>query len=536
MRHLGSTLLAALFVAFTLPATPAAADPASGFSAVPLAPHVLEGLRAQGKKVDFHVPATANRGKKFNPTGTTVGTLATAPVQKVLVLFIDFPDAPPGGPATRTDLSTFDDMLFGTSYDPPEYAPYVGHPTDRTLKNYYRQVSYGAVDVITLNLPSTMGWARAAHPYAWYCTADGVHDNGFGAYPQNVQGLVIEAIQAADPYVDFSKYATDGVVPNLFVVHAGTGAEWSGAPDIIWSHSWDLTEGTGMAGFVADGVKLNNYAMMNEVGGDLTGFYNGEVDPAFPPTVGVYAHEYGHVLGLPDEYDYGYESEGTGALSLMAGGSWGVWPLSYIFLGNSPAFLDAWSRIRLGFTTPTLVTSATAVALPPAETSPLVYKMVVPFSSGKEYFLFENRQALGMDEGLKRYGLHGLAIYHVDETVLSRSYWLPNEAENWKLFRSEGAPKAANGETHYGISLMQADNGWHLEHGANAGDAGDLYPGYWGVTSFSSYSKPNSSAYYFWGGSDPKYGYSGVTADGIVERGTTINATLSFVPWKAPKK
>ena len=34
---------------------------------------------------------------------------------------------------------------------------------------------------------------------------------------------MIEAIKAADPLVDFSQYAIDGVVPNLFVVHAGHG-------------------------------------------------------------------------------------------------------------------------------------------------------------------------------------------------------------------------------------------------------------------------------------------------------------------------
>jgi immune inhibitor A len=59
------------------------------------------------------------------------------------------------------------------------------------------------------------------------------------------------------------------------------------------------------------------------------------------------------VLGLPDQYDYGYESEGTGNFSLMAGGSWNRFPNKGIFSGNSPAELDAWSKYRLGFVTPT---------------------------------------------------------------------------------------------------------------------------------------------------------------------------------------
>jgi len=48
--------------------------------------------------------------------------------------------------------------------------------------------------------------------------------------------------KAADPYVDFSVYAVNGEVPNLFVVYRGTGAEWSTDPSLIWSHSWDLKE------------------------------------------------------------------------------------------------------------------------------------------------------------------------------------------------------------------------------------------------------------------------------------------------------
>ena len=343
-----------------------------------------------------------------------------------------------------------------------------------------------------------------------------------------------------------------GEVPNLFVVHAGTGAEWSTDPRIIWSHSWNIAYETDPAyanGYVADGVKIINYATMPEVGGDVTG-YLGIVRGPYPPTVGVYAHEYGHVLGLPDQYDYGYESEGTGMFSLMAGGSWNAYPYSQIYWGNSPSHLDAWSKFRLGFVNPTEVTSASGVTpatLPPVETQPVVYRMAVPNSGGMEYFLFENRQRVGFDEGLvsvgrgsdgvlRLYAVHGLAIYHVDDGVLTRNYWRPNEAENWKEFRSEGWRKAWTGEAHYGVSMIQADGRWHLEHGANSGDPGDLYPGSSAVTAYGSGTSPNSSNYYFWAGSEPKFGYSGVTVEAIKETSGQITARLSYVPWTPGKK
>ena len=327
LRLLAAALLVAAALVFGLavrgPAAPHRASRA-GLEVVPLNPHALAALKAQGRSVKKAVPAGVNQGRKFNPKGDLVGQLPAAyPMTlNVLVLCVDFSDEPPGGPAQRLDLTYFDDMLFGTKYDPPDYAIYPAHPTDRTLANYVEQTSFGRADIVTLNAPSAMGWLHSGKPYSYYCRADGIHDNGFGPYPENAQGLVIDAIKAADAQgVDFSKYAVDGVVPNLFVVHAGTGAEWSAAPDIIWSHSFglDVPSGTDLeGGLTVDGVKVNNYAMMPEVGGDLTG-YSGDPFGPYPPTVGVFAHEFGHVLGLPDQYDYGYESNGTGMFSLMAG-------------------------------------------------------------------------------------------------------------------------------------------------------------------------------------------------------------------------
>ena len=520
-------------------------------SIVTIEPDAARALRAEGRAFKYRFPNSVNNGKKFNPEGNTIGRLTTASEQSILVIFVEFTDLPPGGPSTRLDLTYFDDMLFGTTYDPIEYQnwypgpPAAPYPKDRTLYNYFHEVSYGQVHIITLNLPSSHGWAQSGHSYDYYCKADGINDNGFGPYPNNAQGLVIDAIEAMDPYIDFSQYAINGEVPNLFVVHAGTGAEWSADPSIIWSHSWDLSSYTGLDGYWADGVKLDRYAIMPEVGGDLTAYLGPPGYGPYPPTVGVYAHEYGHVLGLPDQYDYGYESEGTGYYSLMAGGSWNRYPYTAmlgwskgtrIFSGNSPAHLDAWSKYRLGFLNPTVVTDFTHVTMSPAETDPVAYKMVVPNSGGKEYFLLENRQLTGFDQGLSQYLAHGLAIYHVDDTVFTRNYGRPNEAENWKEFRSEGWRKAWTGENHYAISIIQADDQWHLEHGVNGADSADLYPGSLGIHSLGSRTSPNTSNYYFWAGSEPKFGYSGVTVDNIQEAAGIITADLSSIPWTPPNK
>jgi M6 family metalloprotease-like protein len=535
MKRWFSCLALALMVCSTALVT--ASDPTEvahdhGFHAVALQPDAAEKARAQGKSIKYPFPNSANRGNKFNPGGETLAPLpGRTGQQPVLVLFVSFSNTAPGVGAPL-NMSYFDSLLFGQSYNPPEYkaAGFKNYPTNRTLKNYYKEVSYGKVDVITYNMPSQLGWLNVGKPVEHYVKGDGVHDYGFGAYPNNVLGLVEDAVKAADAQVDFSKYARDGEVPNLFVVQAGGGAEWSLDGNLIWSHAWSFTD-DGRQPLLVDGVKVNNYAMMPMVGGDITGFLGQKSGP-YPPTVGVFAHEYGHVLGLPDLYDYGSDgaSEGVGDYSLMAGGSWNRYPNAPIFSGNSPAHMDPWSKYRLGFVSPIEITAAQTLTLPPSETSPVVYKMVVPFSNGKEYYLFENRQQIGFDQGLSRRGpaVHGLAIWHVDDVVLTRNYWRPNEAENWKELRFASAKQVWTGESHYGVSIIQADGQWDLERGIWYDLEGDLYPGKKGVTSFGSNTTPNSTSYYFWAGNDPQFGYSGVTVDTISEKDGKVTARFSF--------
>jgi len=62
--------------------------------------------------------------------------------------------------------------------------------------------------------------------------------------------------------------------------------------------------------------------------------------------VGVFAHEYGHDLGLPDLYDY-YGENGTGFWSLMSSGSWLDTGMDTI--GNKPGHMGAWEKFQLGW-------------------------------------------------------------------------------------------------------------------------------------------------------------------------------------------
>jgi immune inhibitor A len=74
---------------------------------------------------------------------------------------------------------------------------------------------------------------------------------------------------------------------------------------------------------------LNKYTVQPENGG-----------------VGVFAHEYGHDLGLPDLYDYTGEN-GTGFWTIMSSGSW--LSQSDEDIGSEPNHFGVWEKFQLGW-------------------------------------------------------------------------------------------------------------------------------------------------------------------------------------------
>jgi immune inhibitor A len=523
IRHLALFLLLGFVFVTAAPgrsiaqptAQPTAAQTAPDL--MPLDPEIVQSYQATGLLVPrsstearFVDRPNVRINRIARPAGLTATDAANATNVKAIVLLVQFTDNPPGGPATRFRSTIWDSMLFRDNY----IRGGADTTTTHTLKRFFNSISYGAVDIVTLNLPSATGWVTAPNNYAYYCQHDGTHDNGFGPYPRNVQRLVMDAVTAADPYVDFSQYAVGGVVQNLFVVHTGSGAEWSGGGDLIWSHAWGIAGGDGFGNtpppLYVDGVLVDGYSMEPEAGGNTLGENNRPFSGPLLPTVGVYAHEFGHVLGLPDEYDYGYQSRGTGSISLMAGGTWNRTPNIYPdCAGNSPAQPSAWGMAYLGFVTPTVVTTlTTGITIPPSETTGpgSIVKVVHPGSGGMEYWLFENRQQLGFDAGFASMGAnaHGLCIYHVDENVLSRTFWRPNEAEcvSDSVYRGQRncdcgtlSANPSNGEKWYGISVEQADGLYQLELNGSSGWT-DFYSSATGITSFTPLTVPNTSSYY----------------------------------------
>jgi immune inhibitor A len=247
---------------------------------------------------------------------------------KVLVLAIDFPDYEKSSiTKAETDMwyedytnEHFQDMIFGDNgYKGPNGENLL------SMKQYYEQQSGGSYTVDG----TVAGWYTADHPAAYY----GGNYPGPDDSDARPRELVYEALTKAgqDPNVDLSEYDVwdrddydgdgvyaepDGLIDHLMVIHAGVGEEAGGGSlggDAIWSHRWNL------GGLVAVPGGTSN----SDRFGGLLGAYDYTIEPE-DGAMGVFAHEYGHDLGLPDEYDTQYTGTGEAVAywSIMASGSW----------------------------------------------------------------------------------------------------------------------------------------------------------------------------------------------------------------------
>ena len=533
------------------------------------APELVDRAKELGIDISKVDPAEklAQNGAKFQQPGDNhvAYNEATGDIP-VLVLLAKYPngDEPVGDMPGQVDAKYYEDLIFGTEYNPYEldqFKKYDGPdvPKNRTMQNAYKESSYGKTNLIRKENTEFV-WVEMPKGASYYLDQEGKHAENGKYVLGNVNGdahtgeFIRDLLKAADDQVDFSQYAENGEVPNIFVIHEGTGAEFSRDPAQFWSHKWSLlsalyygkyyetgkpadvhagmSQGAWINQTVAkdmtyDGVVVNNYNIQPGIGGNVAGFdaatntYKEEAKTGpFPAQTGVYAHEFGHALGLPDFYDTVYTSEGVGNYSMMAGGSWMRYPNKAEYAGNSPTHFDPFSKIFLGWANPIEVTPESGVktiTLPAANKADAdngIVKMDVPGSNGTEYFLFENMQQDGFNKGMNRQGedSKGLVAWHVDENVINlyqTAGFRPNNVENWmnKRFQFNQSQTASNGDvvTHYGLSVVQADGKYDHEKNLNRGDAGDFFKTGSKLTPVSG--NVHSGSYYFW------KGYSATPAD-----------------------
>lgn len=286
--------------------------------------------------------------------------------------------------------------------------------------NYYQDNSNRLFDPEFV----VVGPYKASKTSAYYAGSDG---------SENVAELIVEACRLADNDVNFTDFADNGVIRDVFVFYAGRGQADSGDTQTIWPHRWDVRVNSKYLDVRFDGVQLQGYAC----GAELNGGYQ-------MTAIGTFCHEFGHVLGWPDFYDTDDSASGgtTQALesfSLMCSGS-------YNNNSRTPPSVNILERWMVGWAEPEEVTENGLYTLAPVSENK-GYLVQTPTTN--DYFLLENRDTRNnkWDQPLNSAAAcRGLLVYHVDYTSRYAPQWSYNTLNNnpahecMKLVRSGSGP------------------------------------------------------------------------------------------------
>ncbi len=270
------------------------------------------------------------------------------------------------------------------------------------VNTYYSENSYGTVSFQHDMTPSPAS--------SWYSMPNAMTYYGADTSSSDSQ-LVHDALQAVNAGVNLANYKF------AMVVHAGND-------EALPPHAISDIHSYTIPGYIFTPSPLTSFRMSVSV--------VSESDP-----MGVYSHESGHLLGLPDLYDTTGQIDPVnnfvGYWEIMALGEWNPNNANPLQPqpGTYPAQMSAWSKIQLGFVPNTQIATVQSgesknITIENLEQSAGGIKVVkIPISYNSDgsltYYLLEMRAKLGTyDQYLpfpSTYPGTGLLIYKVNESI-----------------------------------------------------------------------------------------------------------------------
>ncbi|MEV6210563.1 immune inhibitor A domain-containing protein [Kitasatospora sp. NPDC051914] len=238
-------------------------------------------------------------------------------------------------------------------------------PGANSVRNYYRTQSSGRYDIEgTVSDWVTVPWNEARYGSnkgpqgsgAWTQAHEFVRDAVKAWYDGEIaKGRTPAAVKAELAQYDVhDRYdhdrdgnfdRPDGYLDNVIVVHAGVDETWGGGAqgaDALWAHrSWAFPDPSGRTG--PEGDRIGGVPV-----GDSGLYVYDYLQAGENSGVGLFSHEYGHNLGLPDLYPLTGGDNSVNFWSLMSSGSY-LGTGRRNTTGEYPGDLDAWSRLQLGW-------------------------------------------------------------------------------------------------------------------------------------------------------------------------------------------
>ena len=204
-----------------------------------------------------------------------------------------------------------------------------------------------------------------------------------------------------------------------------------------------------------------NYACANELNSTL---YYKNTNSSVIDGIGAITHEFLHILGLRDHYG-NYDDNIPWFWDIMASGNYNINGSDSAYKGTSPANLNAFEKMSLGWLTPKVLTvNDTITKIRPIQTDD-AYVIQTPDSNN--YFILEYRNQKDFDRGLPN---HGLLIWRIN---YDEDFWNYNNINKYKEH----------------IVLLPADDTYGSDNLAD-----DAYPGPYNVTTVNNF-KTNDGYY-----------------------------------------
>ncbi|WP_242624436.1 immune inhibitor A domain-containing protein [Micromonospora kangleipakensis] len=265
----------------------------------------------------------------------------------------------------QPDRSVDNSTTWAADFNTPHYEE-LFNGSGESMKRYYEDLSSGKYSVTN----TVSDWVQVPYNESYYGD-NAVEDNGGSwafiqdsgnAWYQNALKTMTAA--EIDSYLaqfdvwdryDFDNDGnydeSDGYIDHFQAVHAGEGEDAGGGAqgaDAIWSHRWYVNQSdygltgptVGDQGNLSGGARIGNSKYW--LGDYTTEPENGGL--------GVFAHEFGHDLGLPDYYDTAGGENGTAFWTLMSSGSWlGHGADANEGIGTTPGLMGPEEKLFLGW-------------------------------------------------------------------------------------------------------------------------------------------------------------------------------------------
>lgn len=275
-----------------------------------------------------------------------------------------------------------------------------------SLTDYYQRLSNGKIMVHNINPLSNdkIYIYKDSQPRSYYQLK-----RGSASRAARERTLLNNAVTASKQYFEFQGLDIDsdddGFVDAVnFLIAGSPYSEWGG---MLWPHSWDLDDISNGNPATILGLKVKKYSFN----------FLGQL------TVGLLAHEFAHVLGVPDLYHYDDSHVAVGNWDLM---HFEADNPQYMTTHLRYKYLNAVEEEQIGIIDYNGIYSLKPVTV--ASTGELAaYR--INSSRPNEYFMVEyrNNNITGYDSSLPG---SGLIIYRIKQGVTGNSLAKKNDKNN----------------------------------------------------------------------------------------------------------